>query len=89
MANAAFFDQLLDKEWRAFIKEHNKNYQDEDIEELRYMIFNQNKIKIAEHNRKFANGEVSYKMAINEYSDLMSQEFSDMKTGLSYDEEMR
>ncbi|KAH8304085.1 hypothetical protein KR059_000168 [Drosophila kikkawai] len=84
LAHSAFLDQLLDKEWQAFTKEHRKNYQDKDVEQLRYMIFNENRIKIAEHNRRFANGEVSFKMAINEYSDLMSQEFSDLMTGLSF-----
>ncbi|XP_020815174.1 cathepsin L-like isoform X2 [Drosophila serrata] len=86
LAHATFIDQLLDKEWREFTKEHRKNYQDEDVEQLRYMIFNENRIKITEHNRRFANGEVSYKMAINEYSDLMSHEFIEMMTGLSYNE---
>ncbi|KAH8285148.1 hypothetical protein KR054_005709 [Drosophila jambulina] len=86
VAHAAFLDQLLDKEWQAFVKEHRKSYQDENVEQLRYMIFNENRIMIAEHNRRFANGEVSFKMAINEYSDLMSQEFIDRMTGLSYSE---
>ncbi|KAH8236959.1 hypothetical protein KR038_001109, partial [Drosophila bunnanda] len=84
LAHALSFDQGLDKEWQSFTKEQGKSYKNAAEAELRYKIFNENRIKIAEHNRRFANGEVSYKMAINEYSDLTSQEFTDMMTGLSY-----
>ncbi|XP_020815051.1 cathepsin L-like [Drosophila serrata] len=84
LAYAASFDQDLDKEWQAFTKEQGKTYKDATEEELRYKIFNKNRIEIAEHNRRYANGEVSFKMAVNEYSDLTSKEFSDMMTGLRY-----
>ncbi|KAH8304086.1 hypothetical protein KR059_000172 [Drosophila kikkawai] len=91
LANAALFDQVIDKEWLTFAMEHRKNYKDAAEEQLRHKIFKENRIKIAEHNRRFANGEVSFKMAVNEYSDLTSQEFSDLMTGLNNSEfeEMR
>lgn len=84
LAQATSFDQALDKEWLTFTKEHYKNYQDKTEEQLRYKIFTENRINIDEHNRRFANGDVSFKMAINEYSDLTSKEFSEMMTGLRY-----
>ncbi|KAH8240332.1 hypothetical protein KR032_010470 [Drosophila birchii] len=84
LAHAAFSDQVIDKEWLAFVKEQGKSYKDVAEQQLRHKIFNENRIKIDEHNQRFANGEVSFKMAINEYSDMTSQEFSDMMTGLRY-----
>lgn len=34
-------------------------------------IFMENKHKIAKHNAKFARGEVSYKLGLNKYADMV------------------
>lgn len=40
-------------------------------------IFMENKHKIAKHNAKFARGEVSFKMGLNKYADMVSFIFLD------------
>lgn len=53
-------------------------------EELaRLQIFVNNRNTITKHNQKFARYEVSYQMAINQFSDLTSAEFLDRMTAKS------
>lgn len=68
-------------EWETFKLEHEKVYKDETDEEMRQQIWLTNKEIIAEHNRKYENGEVSFTMALNQFSDLSSAEFNEMYTG--------
>lgn len=53
-----------------------KNYRNETEEKMRMGIFLENKHKIDEHNERHANGSVTFKMSLNKYSDLTSDEFS-------------
>lgn len=39
------------------------------------MIFQTNLKRIVEHNEKFANGETTYTMGINQFTDLKPEEF--------------
>ncbi|XP_055297157.1 procathepsin L-like [Sitodiplosis mosellana] len=62
-------------EWNAFKLQYSKQYQNETEENYRMEVFSENKRTINEHNDLYAKGLVSYKMDINQYSDLTSEEF--------------
>ena len=44
-------------------------------------IFLKNRNKIAEHNKLFNEGNVTFEMGLNEYSDLTSEEFAAIMNG--------
>lgn len=59
---------------------HNKSYStDEELK--RKAIFKDNLAKIEEHNKKYATGEVTYLMGINQFADLTNEEFKNKYTG--------
>ena len=67
---SALADPLFEKYQKDFSKSYtNKNYAQ------RKAIFQENVRKISEHNEKYARGEVSYSMGINEFTDMSEQEF--------------
>jgi cathepsin L len=46
------------------------------LEEIhRQAIFNENLVKIEEHNAKYARGEVTYTKAMNRFGDMTKEEF--------------
>lgn len=51
-------------------------------EKLRYQIFKDNLAVIEEHNARYDNGEESYDMGVNQFTDLTDEEFKE--TYLSY-----
>jgi len=64
--------------------EHRKNYLDETEERFRLKIFNENKHKIAKHNQRYAEGKVSFKLAVNKYADMLHHEFRALMNGFNY-----
>ncbi|KAB7503954.1 Cathepsin L [Armadillidium nasatum] len=65
----------VDQEWENFKVKFNKQYADGE-EARRHKIFLENKVLIAEHNKKFENGEVTFKMGINKFADMLVEETS-------------
>lgn len=63
--------------------EHRKSYSNEVEERFRLKIFNENKLRIAKHNQLFAMGKVSFKMAVNKYSDMLHSEFRETMNGFN------
>ncbi|CAG9822447.1 unnamed protein product [Phaedon cochleariae] len=61
-------------EWNDFKLTHGKYY-DMKEEANRYSIFESNMLTIANHNKKYENGESTFKMAINKFADLTPEEF--------------
>ncbi|KAH8232108.1 hypothetical protein KR032_011587, partial [Drosophila birchii] len=68
-------DQVLDQQWQDFNLQHRRTYQNPAEERFRLKVFSENRNSIVEHNKLFAAGKVSFKLAINEYADLTSEEF--------------
>jgi C1A family cysteine protease len=60
-------------EWNAYKRAHNKFYNHHD-EASHLGTWLRNKKIINEHNKKFQRGEVSYKMAINKFTDMNHEE---------------
>lgn len=58
-----------------FQLEHKKEYNSEVEERFRFKIFMENKHKIAKHNQQYERGNVSYKLGVNKYADLLHHEF--------------
>jgi len=65
-----------------YAKNFGKSYANEKEAAYRRSIFEQNHAKIAEHNAKFATGQVSWYMKETEDMDLTEQEFLNKRTGL-------
>ncbi|KAJ8665171.1 hypothetical protein QAD02_006833 [Eretmocerus hayati] len=74
--------ELSVAEWRNFKLEHSKIYNDADEEKLRMDIFLKNKQMIGQHNARYDEGLVSYKMGVNKFSDMLVEEFLATHTGL-------
>lgn len=78
----SFFDLVLE-EWGTYKLAHGKTYENDVEEKFRMKIFMENKHKIAKHNAKFARGEVSFKMGLNKYADMLHHEFAHTVNGFN------
>uniref|UniRef100_U5ET77 cathepsin L n=1 Tax=Corethrella appendiculata TaxID=1370023 RepID=U5ET77_9DIPT len=74
-ANAISFFDLVKEEWASFKLQHRKKYESETEEKFRQKIFIENKHKIAKHNQRYELGQVSYKLSMNKYADMLHHEF--------------
>ncbi|XP_059224580.1 cathepsin L [Stomoxys calcitrans] len=83
-AQAISFSDIIKEEWVAFKLQHKKNYAGEIEERFRMKIFGENRHKIARHNQKYAAGQVSFKMGLNKYADMLPQEFKETLNGYNY-----
>ncbi|KAH8405046.1 hypothetical protein KR222_005636, partial [Zaprionus bogoriensis] len=66
---------VLSRDFQSFRLKHNKTYKDLGEELRRMRIFDENLKTINAHNKRFAAGKESYKMGVNEFSDLLPIEF--------------
>lgn len=62
-----------------------KQYATHAEENHRFRIFVDHKHKIAEHNRQYENGMVSFQMGLNRYSDMSQDEFRSRLNGYKSD----
>ncbi|KAJ8665127.1 hypothetical protein QAD02_006789 [Eretmocerus hayati] len=72
---------LLKSEWQKFKSNFVKMYSNSIEEQLRMNIFMENYKMIAEHNAKYEKGLVTYELGINQFSDMLPEEFSEKYTG--------
>ncbi|KAM8708761.1 hypothetical protein ACLKA7_015690 [Drosophila subpalustris] len=72
------FAQALSWEWEDFKLTHNKTYGTESEEQLRWRIFKANKEIIDRHNERYAAGQETFEMGINEFTDLLPKEFESL-----------
>ncbi|XP_012539263.1 cathepsin L [Monomorium pharaonis] len=80
---AVSFNKILDAEWFIFKMHHNKVYKSSIEEGYRMKIYLDNKRKIAEHNRKYEMNEVTYKLGMNKYGDMLRHEFVNTLNGFN------
>lgn len=69
----------FNKDWIIFKEKHNKSYKDPSEEIYRMKIFQENQKKIEEHNQKYKNGAVSFRMQANQFADMSAAEFEKLK----------
>ena len=67
-----------DDGWNNFKKVHKKNYNNTNDEKRLRSIWNNNTEKIRKHN---LNGTHTFKLELNEYSDLTNEEFNQFLNG--------
>lgn len=60
--------------WKNFKYSYQKSYANSSDEKARFVLWLNNKKIVNDHNKKFENGEVSFKMAINRFSDMSVSE---------------
>ncbi|KAH6928792.1 hypothetical protein HPB50_019524 [Hyalomma asiaticum] len=65
-------------QWAEFKATYNKNYGSVEEELFRQKIFLDNRHMIARHNDRYSRGLVSYKLKMNQYGDLLQQEFEEL-----------
>lgn len=58
-----------------FQTKHEKSYANAEEEAKRFAIFQETAKRIAEHNKRYEAGEVTYRQGINEFADLTREEF--------------
>lgn len=63
--------------------EHSKQYINEDEELFRFKVFLENKYKIAKHNQLYDQKRVSFRLAMNKFGDLLTNEFVGMMNGFN------
>ena len=62
----------LQAEWNSFKAKHGKVYKDDAIDQLRLRHYMASKDEVAKHNKRYENGEVSYGIELNKFSDMVS-----------------
>lgn len=72
----------IEAEWRHFKARHNKVYETPSVDVLRKEIYMQNSHMIARHNIRHARGEVSYRLKMNQFGDMLHHEFVAAMNGL-------
>jgi len=67
--------------WNLFKAVHEKVYSSDAEEMLRKEIFLNNVAKIEEHNLKYEAGEESFKLGVNQFTDMLESEVKSMMNG--------
>ncbi|KAG7156493.1 Cathepsin L-like 2 [Homarus americanus] len=82
-ATAASITSLVHDEWELFKLEYNKQYNTDVEEQFRMKIFMDNKHKVLEHNKHFAQNMTSFKLKLNHLGDMLRQEIISSMTGFT------
>ncbi|KAM7307131.1 procathepsin L-like [Ixodes scapularis] len=80
-ATAVGENEELDVEWETFKANYGKSYSSQAEEQFRMTVYMNNKLKVAKHNEQYAEGKVSYQLAMNKFSDLLHEEFVRSRNG--------
>ncbi|XP_074654408.1 cathepsin L-like peptidase [Tubulanus polymorphus] len=68
-------DPALDQDWAVFKETFHKNYKDENENNIRRIIWENNLKYIFRHHHKTRFGENSFKLGINQFTDMTLQEY--------------
>ena len=66
--------------YQDYVKKFNKSHKIKEFTEREH-IYYANLRKIIQHNEKYANGDVSYSMGINQFTDMTHEEFQNYIKG--------
>lgn len=72
----ALQQEFVKDEWELFKAKHEKSYKSGEEEYRRKLIFEKNLELIIEHNKKYADGNISYKLAMNRFGDMLPSELT-------------
>merc|ERR1719391_333083 len=61
-------------DWQSFKSTHGKSYNSHKEESYRRSVYESNKKYIQEHNERFAKGEVTFNLAMNQFGDMTQEE---------------
>jgi len=78
------FFEVAKEEWKSWKLSHDKNYENEWEEKFRFKVYLENKAKIARHNAMAHKGEKPYFLKMNNYGDLLNEEFKERFNGYNY-----
>ncbi|TMW51171.1 hypothetical protein DOY81_003787 [Sarcophaga bullata] len=76
----------IQQEWLEYLNKYGKNYRSWDENQKRFENFVNNYKLIKQHNEHFEKGLVSYKMAVNPFSDMSLKEMKVSYMGLNLTE---
>ncbi|XP_063697252.1 cathepsin L [Culicoides brevitarsis] len=82
-ASAISFFDVVKEEWHSFKLRHQKKYESETEEKFRLKIYAENRHKIAKHNQLYDLGHVTYRLAENQYTDMLHHEFVNTMNGFN------
>ncbi|XP_030573186.1 cathepsin L1-like [Drosophila novamexicana] len=74
-------EDVFEVEWNNFKVDYKKIYQHISEDQLRKQIFKHNKEIIDRHNERYAAGEETFEMGVNQFTDLLSHEFETLILG--------
>lgn len=82
-AKAITLSEVLKEEFEGFKLQHKVTYPDEQTHRFRFKIYLENKVKVDRHNKLYALGKKSYKLALNKYADMLHSEFKEKMNGFN------
>ncbi|XP_018024660.1 procathepsin L [Hyalella azteca] len=74
-------ESSLMEEWNQFKELHGKEYGSDAEDSFRRRVWMRNVVKIAEHNLRYYQADLSYTLAMNAYGDLLHREFLATQAG--------
>jgi len=80
---AVSFFELVADEWETYKLEHGKTYKSDVEEKFRMKIFMENRHQIAKHNAAYEQGNKKFKLALNQYGDMLLHEFVKTMNGFN------
>ncbi|KAK8732808.1 hypothetical protein OTU49_006938 [Cherax quadricarinatus] len=81
VATAASIISLAHDEWELFKLEYQKQYSSLEEEDYRMKIFFDNKHRVLEHNKLYAQNLTSFKLEVNQFGDMLREEIVSLASG--------
>ncbi|XP_050090259.1 procathepsin L-like isoform X2 [Anopheles aquasalis] len=68
-------DDVVHREWESYKRTHRKIYKSASEDRLRKKIYMEKRLEIAEHNVRYERGLESFRLRLNQFSDLHHSEY--------------